>query len=575
MTYARKLWEISKKFSRESAPFLPVMIYVIERGCLVAGIKIPPPSNRQSPQSQLHPLPPMRSRGASDLDQAFHRCLSSITSSKVEQDVLHRLARLVYSYKSLPEAVKLRFGPPELNALNPETKYDSKSFKRYFDLPKLPPPPDPIVPPNIDKLLPSGSPGAYKANKPFQIIGRGFFLTPSHNNIVISQVQTKFIPDEQPQIKEVEIMTIKPNKVISTREMEVIVPGNLPPSSKPYNLRVEVTIDGKKQSTGKVQFMVIPNPTVLESPSITKADPSVVSGSSFFVSGKSVGPANIITIGQGVEPNQKTVPVFLEARLISGVEGVQQVNIKETKPTSPPIKHLSVNDLQITVPEDTFPGLYKLQLVSRTYSPGSVDINNSFIFDDKGGVSNLEGIMIHAPLYRVLFTSMTCNDESNEPSFEDEVMAVWTYFFDNDRPLGGPSSVYDMDDGDTKHFNSTDNPFADGNVGDTLRVMCMLFEVDTGDKEAQVAALKFIAALASAVAVYYPIAAAVAGVAAGLAALIAGIANENDLLGVDQRVIKATDLRKGTANKATITDVFSYSGDGSDYKVNFEISRIG
>jgi hypothetical protein len=573
MTYARKLWEISKKFPKIDAPFLPIMIYVIERGCIAAGIKIPPPAIPQTPQSQLPPPTPMRGRGVSDLDKAFRRCWDghNFQSSEIKENVLHRLVRLASSYRGLPDAIKLKFGPPELIALDASIKYDSESFKPYYKTHSLPPPPDPSVPPKIDNLLPSGIPGGYGPNTSFQIIGRGFSLNLPDNNIVISQVKTISIPDEGTQIKEVEIPAFKPNKVISTKEMEVTVPGSLQPLTEPYNLRVEVTIDGKKQVTDKVKFKVIPNPTVLESPSITKADPSVVSGSSFFVSGKSVGPANIIKKGQGVTPDQKTVPVFLEARLISGAESVPQVNIMETKATSSPIKHLSVNDLQIKVPEDTFPGQYKLQLVSRLQL---IDLNSSFTFDTKGGVSDLQDLLIRAPLYRVIFTSMTCNDESNEPSFEDEIMAVWSMFFDNQPPQGGPSSIYDMDEDDTKHFQASDNPFADGNVGDGLLVMCTMFEVDTGDKQAQVAALNFIAALATAVAPFFPIAAVVAGVAAGLAGLIAGIANENDLLGVDQRVLKAAALRKGTANKAKITDVFSYGGDGSDYKVNFEISRI-
>jgi hypothetical protein len=110
----------------------------------------------------------------------------------------------------------------------------------------------------------------------------------------------------------------------------------------------------------------------------------------------------------------------------------------------------------------------------------------------------------------------------------------------------------------------------------------VLIEVDSGDQAATMAAMKFIAELATAVAgvlavfqVWIPaaIAAAVAGVAAGVAALISGIGNANDPLGVLWREFDAKALRKAVAKTGKFTDSFTFATDGK-YRVEFEVARL-
>jgi hypothetical protein len=256
------------------------------------------------------------------------------------------------------------------------------------------------------------------------------------------------------------------------------------------------------------------------------------------------------------------------------------VSIKETGSKSP-IEHLGASGLKITLPEDMLPGTYQLQLIASPTPLNAIDVNNSFVFDENAGLSNLQTVTIRAPKYQVQFTRLICDKESSEPSPTDEILAIWGCTFD-DKADGRDSSQYDVDKGDAPGFRATDNPIFSGEVGRLLTVACSLFEVDSGDQAATVAVIKFIAQLAAAVAgvlgvfqVWVPaaIAAAVAGVAAGVAALVSAIGNANDPLGTPSRVFDAKTLRAKTANNGKIADSFSYTVDGK-YRVEFEVVRL-
>jgi hypothetical protein len=588
LTYVQKVTRITKDISatKDPVPFLPVMIYTMERGCLLLGEKIPklPLVVEKATPAPLikRRLEPMLEPGFSEFDKAFTGLLKSIPDKKTRALVLKRVALAVGNYKVLPQKLKRVFGPPELRDIDPKIIYDAHSFRDYFGQP--PPPPPDKVPPKIKDLTPNGIPGAYKANTPFRIIGEGFSLAINDNTIVVGRLQEQFKdPDDPkpPKVKEIDVHSFPPDAAPATTELRATVPSNLQPSEKPYRLRVEVKDKSKIAASNKVDFKIVPNPTVLESPSIIDVQSEAVSGGPLVINdGKSLGPARIIKHGQGVSLDDKTAKVFIEARFIPLFPQGTTVSVKETSGKDL-IEHLGASGLKITLPEDMLPGHYQLQLVASPTPPGAIDVNEVFVFDENAGLSNLRTVTIKGPKYQVHFTRLVCEKETSESTPTDEIEATWGCTFDGTSE-SRPSAQYDVDEGEDPNFGAGDNPIFSGDVGRLLTVSCVLIEVDSGDQAATMAAMKFIAELATAVAgvlavfqVWIPaaIAAAVAGVAAGVAALISGIGNANDPLGVLWREFDAKALRKAVAKTGKFTDSFTFATDGK-YRVEFEVARL-
>lgn len=617
LSYDDKCRRIAKQLPKlqKPMPLLPVMIYVIERGCLSARKTIPKSISNTIPDT-VRPNPdvrpssagrsvliPKRGVGESDLDEQFRRKFSSIGNQQMKQKVLDRLEHVVSSYQNLPQSTKLLFGPPELITLDPKVAYDSKSFHPY--LPSPPgddsPPPQKAAP-NISDLYPSGIGGDYGANSPFAIIGKGFSLTTKNNTIVISQMDIPVTdPDDKskPKPKEVEVSKFFPNSVPTMERLDATVPGTLAPSEKPYFLRVIVKDGATTTSSNQVKFHIVPNPTVIWSPEIVSADAAVISGGKLFVKAMNVGVAQIKHVGQGVKPDAQTVPVFLEAKLEPTFAG-PTVILRQSPAASSPIVVMqnasskTPGDLRINLPDDMLPGDYKLQLQAGLVSSG-VNVSNSIVFDEQKGSSGLQNVTINALKYQIQFTQLTCGDETGELSPTDEIQAAWACTFDA-TVAGGVSSEYDMDSGDRVDFRSSDNPLFKGEVGRFLTVSCSLLEIDSGDQAAlkevfdllanvcaAIAGLLALAALGSVASILgAPVAAAAlaavpyflaaAGIAKAISALIAAVGNDDDPLGIQLQGFDTKALREGTRNGA-LSGLFTFAEDGV-YHVNFNIMRI-
>ena len=607
MTYLQKVNRVADQLPEtpKAVPFLPVMIYVIERGCLAAGQSIPKiptkgasekgpsPSKQGSSASKVSPSKRVvarrpkeaRSTGASDMDLEFTRQLQALAPEPRQRTiVLKRLAGVVANYKSLPDEAKLRFAPPELINLDASKIYDAKSFKPWFNPPK-PPPDTPKVPPKITDLAPAGIPGAYKANTPFRIIGEGFSIGTANNEIVVSTFLKDIMdPDFKGPAtgKEVEAARFAPDAAPKTTELRATVPSMLAPKAEPYHLRVEVTESKKTATSNMVDFKIVPNPTILESPTITTMPNHARMDSPLIITaGSSLGPAKVLKAGQGVTPGQKTQKVFIRASLIPQFGAPNEFPTVTIDEKGSAIEHLGGGGLKIRMPAEMHPGDYVLQLTSMLHASG-LSISNQFLFDEKGGLSNLMPLAVRGPRYRLRFTTLACDDETSEASPTDEITAQWGCSFDTTPDYGG-SSQYDMDADQKVPFRLTDKREFEGDAGKLMTVTCSLMEVDSGDSAAQQAVFEFIASLATAVAgvlgaftmlIGAAIAGAVAGVAKGIAALLSGIGNADDPLGVEiEHKLKGADLRAQTMNGAKIVREFGFGADGF-YRVGYEITRL-
>lgn len=468
----------------------------------------------------------------------------------------NKLQKLVTRWDSLSQQFKANYFPMSMINLDVRKPIDLKELGGLmlqagasFKLPQKGIPVDrqrwagTIRPtPEITSVRTSGLDFALvlQAGREFTLLGRNFAAAAAQNRIQILADHAGAVGPMYDVLHELTPGSASPTEVRATA----------PAALRPGNYWVRVVADGVNSNVWRAYVETPPAPA----PTLDTISPGAqYPGKRVVLTGSRFAAASIVTL-----------------------EFLERDGVSYTRVGSPAVRLLGPTQLEFRIPQETWPGDYRLA-VRNTGSSSSL----------------WRTFKVLAPHYRVAFEQIRCLDESDaEWPGDDEIYSVFTGMTEAVSLGKRTNEISGFSDGVLKSYGASDGAaFRPDGTAEPVKAFLIfsasLFEGDDSEAAEIRDATDWLSGiggpLAGAIAVLYGATAGIAGAIAtiaglvilGIGALVALLAEGDDALGQQVASYAATSLQTMTAATGEISNRMSFSNDDDtgSYQITYRVIR--